>query len=56
MIAGPIPVETFMLDLREAVVGWTFLETDMLQPAAVRFATVSVDRFCPITRLKVKPY
>lgn len=32
-------VETIVRDLREAVVGRTVRETDVLQPAAVRFPT-----------------
>lgn len=34
-------VETLVRDLREAVVGRTILETDVLQPTAVRFPTVN---------------
>ncbi len=34
-------VETLVRDLREAVVGRTLYETDVLQPAAVRFPTVN---------------
>lgn len=34
-------VETLVRDLREAVVGRTLVETDVLQPAAVRYPTVS---------------
>ena len=34
-------VETLVRDLREAVVGRTILETDVLQPSAVRFPTVN---------------
>jgi formamidopyrimidine-DNA glycosylase len=33
-------VETLVRDLREAVVGRTVLETNVLQPAAVRLPTV----------------
>jgi hypothetical protein len=32
MVAGFFPVETLVRDLREAVIGLTFLETDVLQP------------------------
>jgi formamidopyrimidine-DNA glycosylase len=34
-------VETLVRDLREAVVGRTIIETDVLQPAAVRYPTVN---------------